>query len=283
MTGLCTQVNNALLVSDRDVARVYDAQWTALRKARSDFPDTLVDGNGHSREATVSQPGDEPDVGTSAWFVPVHDQVDLSAARQRIEDAQQGILFLAFNPGKAGTLIHDAMSKATSDGTGLYIHGVMNQDPETVGEKPAVSLIHRGQLDEADPDIVLPAAVDERFASWEKEIKQYNLVMVHSKVIVVDPFGEKPVVMTGSHNLGPRASKQNDDNLLIVEDAPRLAAAYAVNIMAIYNAYRWRYLRSDKAKQKGDDWAGLVDSADWQDEHFETPRQRELSFWLGEG
>src|SRR3954454_6281223 len=284
MTGLCTQVNNALLVRDRDVAKNYDAQWTALRKAGNEFPDTLVDGNGHSHDATVSQPGDDPDVETSAWFVPVHDQVDLSSARDRIEAAKQGILFLAFNPGKSGTLIHDAMSRATSDGTGLYIHGVLNQDPGNAkGEEAGVSLIHRGQLDEADPDIVLPAAVDERFATWEKEIKQYNIVMVHSKVIVIDPFGDKPVVMTGSHNLGPRASKQNDDNLLIVEDAPRLAAAYAVNIMAIYNAYRWRYLRSDKAKQKGDDWAGLVDSDDWQDDQFEAARQRELRFWLGEG
>ncbi len=284
MTGLCTQVNNGLLVSDRDVAKNYDAQWTALRKAKNEFPDSLVDGNAQPRDATVSQPGDDPDVETSAWFVPVHDQVDLGSARERIEAAEEGILFLAFNPGKSGTLIHDAMSKATSDGTGLYIHGVLNQDPETgKGKQPPIKLIQRGQLDEADPDIVLPAAVDERFASWEKEIKQLNLVMVHSKVIVVDPFGEKPVVMTGSHNLGPRASRKNDDNLLIVEDAPRLAEAYAVNIMAIYNAYRWRYLRSHKAKAQGNDWAGLVDSDDWQEEHFEAPRQRELRFWLGEG
>jgi phosphatidylserine/phosphatidylglycerophosphate/cardiolipin synthase-like enzyme len=105
--------------------------------------------------------------------------------------------------------------------------------------------------------------------------------MVHSKVIVIDPFGEKPIVMTGSHNLGKNARHINDDNLLILKDVPRLAAAYAVNIMAIYNAYRWRYLRSDKAKQLGDDWVGLTDDDAWQAEQFTAPRQHELAFWLG--
>lgn len=67
--------------------------------------------------------------------------------------------------------------------------------------------------------------------------------MVHSKVVLVDPFGAHPVLLTGSHNLGPKASTTNDENLLIIRDAPCLAAVYAANIMAIYNQYRWRFRR----------------------------------------
>ena len=33
-------------------------------------------------------------------------------------------------------------------------------------------------------------------------------VHIHSKVIVLDPFGKNPVVMTGSHNLGYKASSR---------------------------------------------------------------------------
>src|ERR1700693_3230496 len=73
--------------------------------------------------------------------------------------------------------------------------------------------------------------------------------MIHSKVVVVDPFGAKPVVMTGSHNLGPKASGKNDDNLVIIEDAPGLAAAYAVNILGIYDQYKWRYNTLVASKQ----------------------------------
>jgi len=65
-----------------------------------------------------------------------------------------------------------------------------------------------------------------------------NSAMVHSKVVLVDPLSANPVLLTGSHNLGPKASGTNDENLLIIRDAPALAAAYASNIMAIYNQYR---------------------------------------------
>jgi phosphatidylserine/phosphatidylglycerophosphate/cardiolipin synthase-like enzyme len=30
-----------------------------------------------------------------------------------------------------------------------------------------------------------------------------TLAIVHSKVVVIDPYGTNPVVMTGSHNMGP--------------------------------------------------------------------------------
>ena len=45
--------------------------------------------------------------------------------------------------------------------------------------------------------------------------------MVHSKVVLIDPFGNHPVLMTGSHNLGPKASGTNDENLLIIRGRAR--------------------------------------------------------------
>jgi phosphatidylserine/phosphatidylglycerophosphate/cardiolipin synthase-like enzyme len=166
------------------------------------------------------------------------------------------------------------------------VHGILNQDPEAGSKDPAlVNLIHRGQLDEADPDIVLPSKVDSRFAAWEKEIDRLSLVMIHSKVVVLDPFGSKPVVMTGSHNLGPRASGKNDDNLNLIAGVPQLAAAYATHIISVYNAYRWRYVRSKAAKKAGKEWEGPEDGKAWQDSYYKgadaTAKQRELSFWLG--
>jgi phosphatidylserine/phosphatidylglycerophosphate/cardiolipin synthase-like enzyme len=64
--------------------------------------------------------------------------------------------------------------------------------------------------------------------------------MVHSKVVVIDPFGRHPVVMTGSLNMGPKASAVNDENLLIIEGNGALASQYATKIMEIYNQYQWR-------------------------------------------
>ena len=86
--------------------------------------------------------------------------------------------------------------------------------------------------------------------------------------------------MTGSHNLGPKASSKNDDNLVIVEGAPRLAAAYAVNIISIYNQYRWRYTRMTSAMSRK--WMGLSDKDTWQDGYFTGAKLQEIKFWLGQ-
>jgi phosphatidylserine/phosphatidylglycerophosphate/cardiolipin synthase-like enzyme len=106
--------------------------------------------------------------------------------------------------------------------------------------------------------------------------------MVHSKVILVDPLGPAPVVLTGSHNLGPKASGTNDENLLLIRHAPGLAAAYATNIMAIYNQYRWRFRRHLQPASRR--WKGLADNDSWQQGYLKTgsPALREINFWVGE-
>jgi phosphatidylserine/phosphatidylglycerophosphate/cardiolipin synthase-like enzyme len=107
------------------------------------------------------------------------------------------------------------------------------------------------------------------------------MVNVHSKVIVIDPFGENPVVMTGSHNLGFKASSENDDNLIIFEGNAPLAAAYAINIVAIFQTYRWNsYVQAHRADPKV--WHGLVDNDTWQASYLQGDDLAELKFWTAE-
>ena len=89
------------------------------------------------------------------------------------------------------------------------------------------------------------------------------------------------MLITGSHNLGPKASGKNDENMLIIRDAPGLAGAYAVNIMAIYNQYRWRFRRMSQAKTKR--WKGLQDNDSWQQGYLRrgSAALREIDFWVG--
>jgi hypothetical protein len=86
--------------------------------------------------------------------------------------------------------------------------------------------------------------------------------------------------MTGSHNLGFKASSKNDDNLMIVEGNAPLAAAYAVNIIAIYQTYRWNaYVEAHRQDPKV--WHGLVDNDAWQSSHLAGDDLAEIQFWLG--
>ncbi len=276
-TGLCTQANNGILIRSADVAAQFRAQWDVLRDAADAYPDALFAANDVRKDAVV----DGHDLDT--WFVAVRQQVDLDDARALINGAKQGILFLMFNPGPQGTLLNAIVDRATQ-GTAtfdpnLYIHGALNQDPSTSAHP--IQLFHRGQQDDASFDVTLPEAVDAQLGFWVKELKQLpgTFAMIHSKIVLIDPFGDHPVLMTGSHNLGPKASSANDDNLIIVHDAPEVAAAYAVNIKGIYDQYRWRFLRTQNPT---DDWTGLEDNDTWQDSYFTGAKARELGFWLGE-
>lgn len=291
ITGLCTQSNNAILIEgSTDLGNWFLDEWNTLKAARSDYPDDLFTANGQVRTTKLGANGASGQI----WFAPVRNTVDLESARERINAATQGILFLMFNPGPTGTLLNDIVERTTpaspTYNADLHIHGVLNQDPSTTAH-PIVGLFHRGDYTEADLDVVLPAAVDSEFAYWLKELN-YSMVMVHSKCIVIDPFGAKPAVITGSHNLGPKASGKNDDNMLIVDGAPKLAEAYAVYIMGVYEQYRWRYHQrqaekgaataTNAAADAAQTWAGLADDDSWQAPYFtaDSPQQRELNFWL---
>jgi hypothetical protein len=113
------------------------------------------------------------------------------------------------------------------------------------------------------------------------ELLGASMVNIHSKVIVLDPFGAHPVVMTGSHNLGFKASSQNDDNLVIIENNAPLAAAFAINIVAIFQNYRWNnYVEQNRTNPQV--WHGLVDNDSWQSSYLSGTELQELEFWLGQ-
>jgi phosphatidylserine/phosphatidylglycerophosphate/cardiolipin synthase-like enzyme len=279
-SGLCTQANNAVLVQNGALAQSYLDQWQALAKAGSETPPALRTANAAPRSAGRGKT-------TTVWFPPMEAAPDLEMAGDIIAAAKQGIMFLFFNPGPRGSLLNDIIALASpaseTFNPDLYIHGVVNQNPGTA--KNPVTLFNRGDRIDANADVVLPAAISTPLKFWRKELLKLpaSHAMVHSKVVIVDPFGAKPVVMTGSHNMGPKASGTNDENLVIIRNNEALAAQYACNIMEIYGQYRWR---ASQAKTNGQpQWTGLADDDAWQisapPKDYDKRRLRELDFWFG--
>ena len=105
-------------------------------------------------------------------------------------------------------------------------------DPTTAMESP-LSLFNGGTQapQRLTHDALVPRNIKTQFHEWEKELLGASMVNIHSKVIVLDPFGENPVVMTGSHNLGYKASQKNDAAVgrvsAMARNPPRLGATSA--------------------------------------------------------
>ena len=116
------------------------------------------------------------------------------------------------------------------------------------------------------------AGVPDDFSFWEEEMYKLGHAVIHDKIIVIDPFTEHSVVVTGSHNLGYKASYQNDENLVIVRGHERLAQAYAAHCLDITNHFAWRVKLSDlhRKGKLNDAWGDLADTDSWQNKYFDN-------------
>lgn len=276
-TGLCTQANNGLLIDDRDIADAFLRQWKRLKKAGNDYPQSLLTADDTPTKKQVGG------ADVTVYFAPTSDGRDLEAARTLLKAAEQGVLFLMFNPGPKNTLLTTILELQQQTDPELYIRGVVNQDPG--GAKAPV--LRYGPEKSGVPlgkEVVLPAAIETSFDNWIPELRKLakGFAMVHSKVVVIDPFGAKPVLITGSHNLGPKASASNDDNLVIVEGDAAAAQAHACVIMSAYDTYHWReYVQLSAATNKPNRGTHLAKGSSWQQRYADAAGKREIGFWFG--
>jgi phosphatidylserine/phosphatidylglycerophosphate/cardiolipin synthase-like enzyme len=275
-TGLCTQVNNGLLIEDTNVAQVYLDQWHALRKEGSGFSKPFVAANSKPKPVGKDAVGN---VRSVIWFTRTTKGVDLDALREEVDKAREGILFLMFMPGSTGLFSNVAARSAEPN---LYVRGVVSELPNGRGDESAVdvNLIDGKDHTSLHLDIIQPEGVKHPFANFAEEVthKQFlggiGHAIIHSKVVVIDPFSPDPVVITGSHNFSSSASSKNDENFIIVKGDHDLAEAYAVNVMGAYAHYRWRAFLSQTKKP----FNGLKDNDTWLAPRLASAR-RDLQFW----
>lgn len=283
-SGLCSQANNAILIDEPSVAKEFAGQVDLLVKCGNDSPKDLAAANGKPRNISTSGGRN-----VRIWFTRTVGQVDIKDAAELISQARTGALFLMFMTGLKDSLLKAILDRKKDED--FFIHGVISSQPrEAVKKKIAkkkklthqeaiakqVAFVNRNERVQFAPDLLLPMAREKATEQWFDEFVKKNgaHAIVHSKVIVLDPLGKKPTVMTGSHNMGTTASKKNDENLVIIQGDARLAAAFAVNILSVYNNYRWRFRLAEGAK-----FSGLHDHDRWQASQLRGAPGKELSFW----
>jgi phosphatidylserine/phosphatidylglycerophosphate/cardiolipin synthase-like enzyme len=265
-TGLCTQLNNGLLIRDEAIAGEYLQQWRRLREAGSEFPKSLLDSN--------SQPK-QPRRDATVWFTRTRSQVDLAALREVIDGAESGLIFLMFMPGGKGVL-KDVRRRQQEPG--LYVRGVVSELPDPDDESKVDATFLSGDKAESHRlDVIQPEGRPHPIAWWAAEathkefVGQIGYAIVHSKVLVADPFSAKATVVTGSHNFSTSASGENDENFLVIRGDRALAEAYTVNVFSA-----WRHYRARVAE--GNPWPGLSKDDGWMRGSLRA-RQAQSSFW----
>lgn len=68
------------------------------------------------------------------------------------------------------------------------------------------------------------------FARWLAEIDRIipslHVYWIHTKYMIIDPFSNDPVVISGSANFSKASTDTNDENMLIIKGDKRIADIY---------------------------------------------------------
>ena len=283
-TGLCTQVNNALAIEDKAVAAHYRAQWDRLKNASppalvpAGFPLVLVSANDVPKTFAVGS------ATVDVWFTRTSDGRDMAALRELIAGAKTSILFLMFTPGAQG--LH-TLAAARAREAGMYVRGVVSTLGSQTGDTNFLDIGLVSSDTRFKPDrfsVPQPQGIGQAFGAWIAEVTRSDFLaqvghaIVHSKVLVIDPTSEAPTVVTGSHNFSTPASASNDENFVIVRGHKELAAAYATNIMSVYQHYRYRSYVREMLAQGKKPWSNLEDGDHWLQTELQS-KAHEIAFW----
>lgn len=180
-----------------------------------------------------------PDAGIVAGFSPRKGEGDLDLFAAEIRGAARDVLFCtAFDLNER---ILEALKGAPNDS--ILRFGLQNSRDEITG-------IHRDRT----ADFVATAMLNEGLEGFLKESTagQRGNILIHTKLVVVDFTSDAPTVISGSHNLSESASNGNDENYLIIRGALDVADCYGVELMRLYDHYRFRWHQSPRSRKPDD-------------------------------
>ena len=282
--ALCGQTNNALIIESPEVATIYLDYWRHLKDDNASQSAVFRENN-NVRHNYVEE---ENNIQLTTWFSPNTQRKtkptsnppvpsDLQEVFELMHKAEKAIIFLVFQPGSPSVI--EEAKKCQDKNPNLIIRGAAT-DRKAVGQFDT-DLFHRSG--KSDGTVIAVAEIDDEFSFWQKELLKVSPkshAVIHDKIVVIDPFSSDCAVITGSHNLGFKASYSNDENLIIARGNRALSEAYAIHVMDVYDHYRWRFMIQQKGKAA---WSGLNTKDTWQDRYFIPGRRerREIEFWTG--
>lgn len=304
-TGLCTQTNNTIVIDNEDVAKRYLAYWKQLAKDTDQAQGEPKSLQGITLRTWNAEGVDIPlddGVALSSWFSPNTPKARSTSAKASekrpadmeelatlISQASHSVLFLAFYPGSPS--LANWTAQAARANKNLFVRGCVTNKSASEGfyyelkgiTPPAKVKGQKNPPPLQDPRVFGAEAFDSKVPDgWKKEILKAGFAIIHDKIVVIDPFEDDCVVATGSHNLGHKASFDNDENLLIVRGNRKLAMAYATHVLDVYDHFSARYWFKRLGGQK--DALELQSKPElWLGKYYDAKgrvKNPQLKFWM---
>lgn len=66
------------------------------------------------------------------------------------------------------------------------------------------------------------------------------VVYIHTKILLINPLSDDPIVITGSANFSDNSTSSSDENMLVIRGDTAVADIYLSEYMRLFNQYRFR-------------------------------------------
>ncbi len=276
--GIFGQSNVVHVIDNEEVAAAYLAYWDAL--ATNPEKKTLAPQLTQARAI----PGEDED-GTIGIFSPRNalDALDFYAGLAgRTKDA----LFMTFAFG-----MHELFAKVYETGTAPLRYAMFETPlgPGVRQDKRAAALAAFRDLRKMPENLFavgshisvnsLDRWLDEQLTGLNTHVKY-----VHTKYMLIDPLGERPIVVTGSANFSAASSNKNDENMVVIRGNHRVADIYLGEYMRLWDHYAFReWLAREKKPTVALKTPWHLDPTDrWWGRHFgDTPNARKREYFAG--
>jgi len=272
--GIFGHANCGHLVEDPAIAAAYKAYWDELRG----------DPQSAAERAWVAANNPAP---PNPWVA------DTTA----IFSPRTGLRVLEWYADVAGTLVDQArrpLFMTFAFGMHQYFQAVYEL-PDGVLRLALLekegngSGLAKGRADiariRALPNVIVAVAAnlaDNSFDRWLAELPSLpnaHVKYIHTKYMLVDPLGPRPIVVTGSANFSGSSTDTNQENMLVIRDDRRVADIYLGEFMRGYSHYAFREaVARRRAAQPNAPWTPnfLVPDDSWSPPYFVAGTDRAL-------
>jgi phosphatidylserine/phosphatidylglycerophosphate/cardiolipin synthase-like enzyme len=120
---------------------------------------------------------------------------------------------------------------------------------------------------------------------WHPEHSPLGLHVnwIHTKFMLIDPLGNKPVTLTGSANWSESSVSDNDENLVVIRGSRRVADIYFGEFMRIFAHHRFRESLDRYVEKYGQDFTEYWKPQDlfedwrkWVPSHFKAGSEKDI-------
>jgi phosphatidylserine/phosphatidylglycerophosphate/cardiolipin synthase-like enzyme len=272
-SGFLGQTNVGHRIDDPEIAERYFRYWTLL--SADPLPEDLV--------VQVEDLTPAPDAlsknNTASVFSPRQTADMLEWYADRIRAAKQTVMFTG------GFGVNDTLARAFAEDREFLRFILLEKPPSSkkkllLGPDNDLVVVYGNVLGEAyqknkKGELTLRRKIPGfELTRWFLEEEHYrkfgNIFFIHTKLLLIDPLSQDPLIFSGSANFSDDSLRKNDENMLLIRGDTRVADIYLSEFDRILRHFHFRDIAAEASDNGGAGEAKFLKekAEDWQERYF---------------